>query len=254
MHAHEMDLQQLSLMVLRLMDADLVLPEEGDALLAEIEALGRAQEETSGPLLRMLTALVQSGRLDASIGEQAQEIVRKVLSGKRAHAQNSIIRRRCPMSLSIYALDEEEGTAIWFLNTLAVIKATAGQTGGAFSLVAQFAPVGSGSPYHVHRFDDESFYITEGELEFISEGTRFVKGPGSFVFLPKNIPHGFRVVGTVPARFLILANPGGFEGFITEAGESATTRSLPEPSAPDIPKLVALAAKYQIEILGPLPD
>lgn len=65
-------------------------------------------------------------------------------------------------------------------------------------------------------------------------------------------PHGFRVIGVGTARFLILINPGGFEGFVTEMGEPASALRLPEPSAPGMEKLVALAAKYRIEILGPL--
>jgi quercetin dioxygenase-like cupin family protein len=120
------------------------------------------------------------------------------------------------MALSICALGSEEGPAVWFLNTLSLIKATASQTGGAFGLIEQLAPVGAGSPYHVHRAEDESFYILKGELEFINEGRRFVKGPGAYVFLPRHIPHGFRVVGASTSRFLILTTPGGFEGFVTE--------------------------------------
>jgi quercetin dioxygenase-like cupin family protein len=113
------------------------------------------------------------------------------------------------MSLAIVALGKEEGSAVWFLNTLAIVKAGSSQTGGAFGLIEQLAPVGSGSPYHVHRAEEESFYIMEGELEFFSEGRRFVRGPGAYVFLPRDIPHGFRVVGTAPARFLILVTRGG---------------------------------------------
>jgi mannose-6-phosphate isomerase-like protein (cupin superfamily) len=158
------------------------------------------------------------------------------------------------MDSAIYALGEKEGTAFWFFNTLTLIKATASQTGGAFGLIEQLAPIGVGSPYHVHRAEDESFYILEGEIEFLSEGHRFVKGPGSFVFLPRDIPHGFRVVGKSTSKFLILTNPGGFEGFVAEMGEPASSLILPEPSAPDMEKLIPLAAKYQIEILGPLPD
>ena len=102
--------------------------------------------------------------------------------------------------------------------------------------------------------EEESFYILEGELEFHSEGRRFVRGPGAYVFLPRDIPHGFRVVGDSTARFLILTTPGGFEGFVTEMGEPAADLRLPEPSAPNMEKLGAIAAKYRIEILGPLPE
>lgn len=158
------------------------------------------------------------------------------------------------MEVSLYALGAEEGAALWFLNTLTVVKATRAQTGGAFGLIEQLAPVGAGSPYHVHRAEEESFYILEGQLEFHSQGRRFVKGPRGYVFLPRDVPHGFRVVGASVARFLVLTTPGGFEGFVTEAGEPASELRLPEPSAPNMEKLAAVAAKYRIEILGPLPE
>lgn len=158
------------------------------------------------------------------------------------------------MSLEIFAFAKHEGPAVWFLNTLSIIKATSSQTGGAFGLIEQLAPVGPGSPYHVHRAEEETFYILEGGLEFLSGDRRFVQGPGGVVFLPRDIPHGFRVIGETPARFLVLTTPGGFEGFVTEAGEPAADLTLPEPSAPNMEKLVALAAKYRVEILGPLPE
>ena len=130
------------------------------------------------------------------------------------------------MSLTIVALGKEEGTAVWFLNTLAIVKARSSQTGGAFGLIEQLAPVGSGSPYHVHRAEDESFYIMEGELEFFSEGRRFVRGPGAYVFLPRDIPHGFRVVGTSTSRFLILILREGSRDSSTDMGESAQARDV----------------------------
>lgn len=158
------------------------------------------------------------------------------------------------MASEIHAVGPQDGPAVWFLNCLSILRAGAEHTAGAFGLVEQIAPVGAGSPYHVHRREDESFFVLEGELEFVSEGRRFTSGAGSFVFLPRNIPHGFRVVGDSPARFLILVNPAGFERFVTEVGEPAVRRELPEPSEPDVPRLVEVAARYGIEILGPLPD
>ncbi len=158
------------------------------------------------------------------------------------------------MDLRLYSLGNKEGPAIWFLNQLAVVKATAKQTGNALGLIDLVAPVGPASPYHVHRAEDESFYVLEGQLEFISGDRRLTGGPGTYVFLPRDIPHGIRVVGTSPARFLVLTTPGGFEGFVMEMGQPASSLTLPAPSAPDMDKLIALAAKYRIEILGPLPE
>ncbi len=158
------------------------------------------------------------------------------------------------MDLSIYALSKDEGPVVWFLNQLAVVKASAKQTGNAFGLVEVIAPVGPASPYHVHRAEDKAFYVLDGELEFISGERRITGGPGAYVFLPRDIPHGLRVVGTSPARFLALVTPAGFEGFVVEMGQPASTLALPAPSAPDMDRLIKVAAKYRIEILGPLPE
>jgi hypothetical protein len=53
---------------------------------------------------------------------------------------------------------------------------------------------------------------------------------------------------------LFLTTPGGgFERFVLEMSEPATGPVLPQPTPPDMGKLMALAAKYKIDILGPLP-
>jgi len=49
--------------------------------------------------------------------------------------------------------------------------------------------------------------------------------------------------------------PGnGFVGMMSEMGEPAAERVLPTPKQPDMEKLTRLCAKYNIDILGPLPD
>jgi len=154
--------------------------------------------------------------------------------------------------LDLYALTKDEGQAIWFLDTLTLVKATGKQTGGAFGLLEQICPAGLGSPYHMHHNEDEIFYILEGEATFIS-GDRVIKAAaGSYVFLPRNIPHGFRT--NVPTRLLLLTTPAGFEQFVIEMSEPAKELALPPAGPPDMEKLMTLAAKYSLEILGPLPE
>ena len=152
-----------------------------------------------------------------------------------------------------YALAKEEGSALWFLGTLTFVKATRDQTRGAFALIEQVIPVGFASPYHLHRAEDESFYVVEGQVSFVCDNRWLKVGPGVFVFGPRDFPHGFRVEGTTPARLLILATPGGFERFVVEMSEPAKELTLPPPAPPDMSKLMTLANKYRIEILGPLP-
>jgi quercetin dioxygenase-like cupin family protein len=157
--------------------------------------------------------------------------------------------------LSPQSLTSSEGPAYWFLNNLEVVKATSESTGGAFCLVHQTTAPGHGTPYHLHHVEDEAFYVLDGEFTFISEEKKTVLGAGGYIFLPRKIPHGLRCSGSAPSTMLILATPGtGFVGMMTEMGEPAKERVLPVPGPPDLEKLAILCAKYQIEILGPLPE
>lgn len=155
------------------------------------------------------------------------------------------------------ALQEGDGEALWFLGVLATIKASAETTGGAVAVIEHLAPRGAGSPLHVHRREDEWFYITEGELTFWVGGRVIVAPAGSFVYGPRDIPHTFAVTSE-QARFLVVAEPAGFETFMRQVGEPAQTRTIPSPPSepPDPGRLVAIAAEYGIEILGPpgIPD
>jgi hypothetical protein len=53
---------------------------------------------------------------------------------------------------------------------------------------------------------------------------------------------------------LLLNTPAGFEQFLVEAGEPAKELNLPPAEPPDMERLMSVAAKYGIDILGPLPD
>lgn len=149
-------------------------------------------------------------------------------------------------TLQPYVSTPEE-SLIYFLGLPTLLRATGQTTNGAFGLVEQTMPPGFASPYHTHRLEDEAFYVLDGELAFVSDGNWTIAGPGTFVFGPRNIPHGFKVIGDAPARMLLLCAPGAFAEFVVEMSE-------PVPAPPDMAKLMALAAKYSIDILGPLPE
>src|SRR2546422_170077 len=155
-------------------------------------------------------------------------------------------------ALGPVALNKDEGEALWFLGVLATIKASAETTGGRVAVIELLAPKGAGSPLHVHHNEDEWFYVTEGELTFWVGG-RVIRAPtGAFVFGPRDIPHTF-MVGSAQARFLLVAEPGGFEKFMRELSQPALTPTPPPPPSepPDMELIVATAARYGIEILGP---
>ena len=150
------------------------------------------------------------------------------------------------------ALREGEGEALWFLGALLTIKASAATTGGRMAVIENLAAEGPASPLHVHRNENEWFYVIEGELTFWVGGTVIVAPTGTFVFAPVGIPHTFSVTSS-QARFLLGTDPGGFEGFTRTVGEPAKALTLPPPpdGPPDFARLTAVAAEYGIEILGP---
>jgi ketosteroid isomerase-like protein/quercetin dioxygenase-like cupin family protein len=148
-------------------------------------------------------------------------------------------------------LNTREDSAFRFLGLPTLMRSTAETTSGAFGLMEHWMmPPGFASPYHTHHREDEAFYVLEGEVAFVCDGRWLKAGPGTYVFGPRGIPHGFKIVGSAPARILLLCAPGGFEHFVLE---QATPITEP-PSPPDMPKLMALAAKFQLEIHGPLPE
>jgi quercetin dioxygenase-like cupin family protein len=157
-----------------------------------------------------------------------------------------------------FAHEPGEGEALWWFGVLATIKATAEQTDGRYALVEILAPDGYESVLHVHHFEDEGFYILEGEMTFyVGEQTIKAK-PGSFLFGPKDVPHAF-TVDSGAARLLFIFTPAGLEGGIREMGEPARSLTVPPPpeEPPDeaeMERLAAIGARYGAEILGPLPN
>ena len=81
-------------------------------------------------------------------------------------------------TLSPIALAPHGGEALWFMGGLTTIKADAAGTGGRVAVTENLAPRGSGSPLHVHRREDEWFYVIEGELTFWVGGETIVAPAG----------------------------------------------------------------------------
>jgi mannose-6-phosphate isomerase-like protein (cupin superfamily) len=152
-----------------------------------------------------------------------------------------------------YGLQRDEGQAIWFLGSLMTIKAGSEKTHGAFSLLEQLAPPSFEAPPHIHRQEDEAFYVLEGELRVTCGQAAWTLGPGGFVLLPRGIPHAFSVSDAGPAKLLQITSPGQFERFASEVGEPARERTLPPPAEPDMETLLRVAATYNIELAAAPP-
>jgi quercetin dioxygenase-like cupin family protein len=104
------------------------------------------------------------------------------------------------------------------------------QTDGAFSLTEYLSKPGNEPPAHVHDHEDEFFYVLEGRIDAYIGKEVFSVGQNEGVYLPKFIPHTFRII-TPQLRMLILMSPGGLEGYFREMSEPARSLGLPEHQA-----------------------
>jgi len=144
----------------------------------------------------------------------------------------------------------DEGEARWWFGSLAVIKATAADTGGQMTIVEITEAPGVEAPLHVHHREDEGFWILEGDVTFEVGDATIQAHAGDYVFGPRDIPHRY-TVGDAGCRMLFIMTPGGFEDLVLEMSEPAGSRSLPPPSdeEPDWERIAAIAEAHGNELL-----
>jgi quercetin dioxygenase-like cupin family protein len=140
-----------------------------------------------------------------------------------------------------------EGEGWWFLGSFMRFVATAESTSGRFALIDAVAGPGRTSPPHIHHLEDELFEILEGEVTFTCGESTHIAGPGSFVFLPRDVVHNYRVSSEIPARMLLWISPGGLDGFFKRMGVPGAIGAPPPSAPPDIEKLLALGREYHVE-------
>ncbi len=145
----------------------------------------------------------------------------------------------------------DEGRRLWVVGELLTLKMVGSDTDGAFALIEEVTPPEGGPPPHMHTREDETFYVLEGELEFLIGERTISATAGSVVYGPRGIVHSFRNVGSTPSRMAVIITPAGLEKFFEEVGEPVTDPSSPPESPPDVERLVAVARKYGMEIPPP---
>ena len=127
--------------------------------------------------------------------------------------------------LGSFALDRDAGERLVLGDVTVLVRVSAEASGGAFSLLEEIPPLVD-TPLHVHRDDDELFYVLEGEHVFRVGEQEYRVGPGGLVFAPRGIPHSQRRVVPGEGRELVLTTPGGLDRFFRELAAAHAAGSL----------------------------
>lgn len=161
-------------------------------------------------------------------------------------------RTALPQTNSGYALGPDDGDALWFNTGLGLLKATAEQTDGRYTVLELQLPKDFASPIHVHHNEDEFFVVLSGQIR-VKHADDIMEGvDGSLVYSPRGIGHGFRV-DSEEARLLLFFGPAGVEGFFREVATPARWFGLPpeDEPVPDRATLIEIMMRHSQSVLGP---
>jgi quercetin dioxygenase-like cupin family protein len=108
-------------------------------------------------------------------------------------------------------------------------------------------PAGFSTGLHVHRVQEETFYVLEGECEW-QIGDQLVRAkPGAYVFIPPGVPHNIGNASDKPARMIMTVSPPGHEHYFEELAQ-LVARGGP----PDANVIAELRSRYDTEQLSAL--
>ena len=124
-------------------------------------------------------------------------------------------------------------------------KISGEDTDGRYSLM-EVELTGDGPPQHIHKTEDEAFFVLEGEMNVLVGERTFIAKVGALVRIPRGTVHAFCRIEKKNAKLLAMFSPAGFEKFFDEAVDLDVT-----DTEAYVAKGKALAKKYNMEIVGP---
>jgi mannose-6-phosphate isomerase-like protein (cupin superfamily) len=114
---------------------------------------------------------------------------------KRSPRQATIVKPEQALPIKPFGLDMK-------------ILLTTEATDGTLSVIIGSHKPGEGPPDHVHFSQEEVFFIVERTYELTIGDQTSTAGPGTIVFIPRNVVHRFKNVGNTTARMLDWSLPG----------------------------------------------
>lgn len=119
-------------------------------------------------------------------------------------------------------------------------------TGGLYTFFQLTTPPGEGPPFHIHDTTDEAFYVTDGAYDIRLGDDVHHAEAGTLVYGPRGVGHEFRNVAGRASQMLVIATPGGVEGFFEGLG-----KLLAQGGPPDWDEMAALAARHHLSGFSP---
>lgn len=135
-----------------------------------------------------------------------------------------------------------QGRILSARGSVMAFKAGAEQTGGEFSLMERTRPPrGRRPPPHRHVNCSEAFFVLDGAIAFVLDGTELLGHRDDFLLVPRGAAHTFGNAGDDPARLLVLHAPA-MDAYFAELDE---LWSRPNPPAPEEER--ALMSRHGME-------
>lgn len=156
----------------------------------------------------------------------------------------------------VMALAPGTGRGTWAMGSLFEHLAGPEHTDGALGVALVTQPPGIATPVHRHHREAEALYLLEGQMAYLAGEETYELVSGWFIYLPKGVPHAFRIRGERPARFLALTVPGGLLHLYDEVGVPAAELRIPQEGegrsmAEEIERWNQTGPRYGLEVLGP---
>ena len=107
-------------------------------------------------------------------------------------------------------------------------------------------PAGFATGRHVHRVQEETFYVLEGSCEWWVGDERVLAQAGAFLFVPPGVPHNITNPGDRTARVLMTVSPPGHERYFEELA------AMTSAGVPDVQTVGELRARYDTNQLSGL--
>jgi quercetin dioxygenase-like cupin family protein len=146
-----------------------------------------------------------------------------------------------PISLgSSLLVGAHKGRPLHAFGHTVVVLLAGEQTGEKFTAFLNISPPGCGPGPHYHDREDEWFYILEGQVSFLINGTWTDVFPGTCIYSPRGTVHAFKNNTDQPIRVFINIAPAGFERFFAEVVEEW---AQPER---DMSRITAISERYGI--------